>query len=145
MRRSISCRARSADAAPMATRRFILMRRLCCNALHRARPHPKLLGNLVQASPLRLRQPLKAASVKCIRAQFRTRDCCAISVARARAALTAAFPRSSRSSARRTTFGAAKSCSLVIFTIRPPTVKVTATQIKPADRGLLMAILLTRT
>jgi len=49
-------------------------RRLCCNALHRARPHPELLGNLVQASPLRLRQPLKAASVKCIRAQFRTRD-----------------------------------------------------------------------
>jgi hypothetical protein len=49
-------------------------RRLCCIALHRARAHPELLGNLVQASPLRLRQPLKAASVKCIRAQFRTRD-----------------------------------------------------------------------
>jgi hypothetical protein len=54
-----------------------------------------------------------------------------ISVARARAALTAAFPRSSRSSARRAIFGAAKSCSLVIFIIRPPTatvpVKITPT------------------
>ena len=48
--------------------------------------------------------------------------CCAISVARARAALTAAIPRSSRPLARRTNFGAAKSCSLVIiFMIRPPT------------------------
>jgi hypothetical protein len=46
--------------------------------------------------------------------------CCAISVARARAALTATFPRPIRSSPRRATFGAAKSCSLVIFTIRPP-------------------------
>ena len=49
-------------------------------------------------------------------------DCCAISVARSRAALTAAMPRASRSSARLTSFGAAKSCSLLnIFMIRPPT------------------------
>jgi hypothetical protein len=48
--------------------------------------------------------------------------CCAISVARVRAALTASIPRSSRPLARRTNFGAAKSCSLVIiFMIRPPT------------------------
>ena len=46
----------------------------------------------------------------------------AISVARARAALTAAIPRSSRALVRPTSFGAAKSCSLVIiFMIRPPT------------------------
>ena len=63
--------------------------------------------------------------------------CCAISVARVRATI----PRSNRPLARRATFGAAKSCSLVIFTIRPPTAKVTATQIKPADRGLLVALL----
>ena len=53
-----------------------------------------------------------------------TADCCAVSVARARAALTATFPRSSLSSARRASFGAAKSCSLVIFIIRPPTASV---------------------
>ena len=48
--------------------------------------------------------------------------CRAISVARARAALTAAIPRSSRALVRPTSFGAAKSCSLVIiFMIRPPT------------------------
>jgi hypothetical protein len=48
--------------------------------------------------------------------------CCAISVARVRAALTASIPRSNRPLARRTNFGAAKSCSLVIiFMIRPPT------------------------
>ena len=48
--------------------------------------------------------------------------CCAISVARVRAALTASFPRSNRPLPRRTNFGAAKSCSLVIiFMIRPPT------------------------
>ena len=48
--------------------------------------------------------------------------CCAISVARDRTALTAAIPRSSRPLPRRTNFGAAKSCSLVIiFMIRPPT------------------------
>ena len=46
--------------------------------------------------------------------------CCAISVARARAALTATLPRSIRSSARRTTVGAPKSRSLVNFMIRPP-------------------------
>ena len=47
--------------------------------------------------------------------------CCAISVARVRAALTASIPRSNRPLARRTNFGAAKSCSLVIiFMIRPP-------------------------
>ena len=45
-----------------------------------------------------------------------------ISVARARAAFTAAIPRSSRALVRPTSFGAAKSCSLVIiFMIRPPT------------------------
>ena len=50
--------------------------------------------------------------------------CCAISVARVRAALTASIPRSNRPLARRTNFGAAKSCSLVIiFMIRPPTVQ----------------------
>ena len=70
MRRSISCRARSADAAPMAH-----PHRGASAAMRCAVPvPPELLGNLVQASPLRLRQPLKAASVKCIRAQFRTRD-----------------------------------------------------------------------
>ena len=48
--------------------------------------------------------------------------CCAISVARVRAALTASIPRSNRPLARRTNLGAAKSCSLVIiFMIRPPT------------------------
>ena len=48
--------------------------------------------------------------------------CCAISVARVRATLTASIPRSNRPLARRATFGAAKSCSLVIiFMIRPPT------------------------
>ena len=46
--------------------------------------------------------------------------CCAVSVARARAALTATFPRSIRSSPRRATSGAAKSCSFVIFMILPP-------------------------
>ena len=72
--------------------------------------------------------------------------CCAISVARARAALTATFPRSIRSSPRRATFGAANSCSLVIFMIRPPTFgwwrepRPTA-QITPTDRGLLVAVL----
>jgi hypothetical protein len=72
--------------------------------------------------------------------------CCAISVARVRAALTASIPRSNLPLARRANFGAAKSCSLVIiFMIRPPTAKVPATQITPADRGLLMAILITRT
>ena len=53
-----------------------------------------------------------------------TADRSAVSVARARAALTATFPRSSLSSARRASFGAAKSCSLVIFIIRPPTATV---------------------
>jgi hypothetical protein len=53
----------------------------------------------------------------------RAAHCCAISVARARAALTATFPRSIRSSPRRATFGAANSCSLVIFMIRPPTAR----------------------
>ena len=49
--------------------------------------------------------------------------CCAISVARVRAALTASIPRSSRPLPRRSNFGAAKSCSLVIiFMIRPQTV-----------------------
>jgi hypothetical protein len=49
-------------------------------------------------------------------------DRCAISVARSRAALTAAMPRASRPSARLTSLGAAKSCSLVNnFMIRPPT------------------------
>jgi hypothetical protein len=49
--------------------------------------------------------------------------CCAISVARVRAALTASIPRSNRPLARRANLGAAKSCSLVIiFMIRPPTV-----------------------
>jgi hypothetical protein len=49
-------------------------------------------------------------------------DRCAISVARSRAALTAAMPRARRSSARLTSLGAAKSCSLVNnFMIRPPT------------------------
>jgi hypothetical protein len=48
--------------------------------------------------------------------------CCAISVARVRAALTASIPRSNRPLARRTNLGAAKSCSFVIiFMIRPPT------------------------
>jgi hypothetical protein len=48
--------------------------------------------------------------------------CCAISVARVRAARTASIPRSNRPLPRRTNFGAAKSCSLVIiFMIRPPT------------------------
>jgi hypothetical protein len=59
--------------------------------------------------------------------------CCAISVARARAALTAAFPRSSRSSARRASFGAAKSCSLVTFIISlsaPPTATVALNNIQ---------------
>jgi hypothetical protein len=51
--------------------------------------------------------------------------CCAISVARVRATLTASIPRSNRPLARRATFGAAKSCSLVIFMIRPPTVRAT--------------------
>jgi hypothetical protein len=46
--------------------------------------------------------------------------CCAISVARVRAALTASIPRSNRPLARRATFGAAKSCSLVIFMDPPP-------------------------
>jgi hypothetical protein len=64
--------------------------------------------------------------------------CCAISVARVRAALTASIPRSNRPLARRTNFGAAKSCSLVIiFMIRPPTA-VPANQITPVDRGLMM-------
>jgi hypothetical protein len=46
-----------------------------------------------------------------------------ISVARARAALTASIPRSNRALVRRANLGAAKSCSLVIiFMIRPPTV-----------------------
>jgi len=49
--------------------------------------------------------------------------CCAISVARVRAALTASIPRSNRPLARRATFGAAKSCLLVIFMIRPPTAR----------------------
>jgi hypothetical protein len=45
--------------------------------------------------------------------------CCAISVARVRAALTASIPRSNRPLAQRTNFGAAKSCPLVIiFMIR---------------------------
>ena len=67
--------------------------------------------------------------------------CCAISVARARASLTAAFPRSIRSSARRTAVGTAKSCSLVIFMIRPPTARTPPNQITPPDRGLLMVVL----
>jgi hypothetical protein len=45
--------------------------------------------------------------------------CCAISIARARAAITASIPRSNRPLARRANFGAAKSCSLVIFMIAP--------------------------
>ena len=49
--------------------------------------------------------------------------CRAISVARVRAALTASIPRSNRPLARRATFGAAKSCLLVIFMIRPPTAR----------------------
>jgi len=60
--------------------------------------------------------------------------CCAISVARVRAALTASIPRSNRPLARRATFGAAKSCSLVIFMIRPPTVRAQpTTRITPTD------------
>jgi hypothetical protein len=46
--------------------------------------------------------------------------CCAISVARVRAALTASIPRSNRPLARRANFGAAKSCSLVIIFMIPP-------------------------
>ena len=49
--------------------------------------------------------------------------CRAISVARVRAALTASIPRSIRPLARCATFGAAKSCLLVIFMIRPPTAR----------------------
>ena len=49
----------------------------------------------------------------------RSEHCCAISVARVRAALTASIPRSNRPLAQRTNFGAAKSCPLVIiFMIR---------------------------
>ena len=71
--------------------------------------------------------------------------CCAISVARARAALTATLPRSIRSSARRTTVGAPKSRSLVNFMIRPPAFgwwpePHPTTRITPPDRGLLMAV-----
>jgi hypothetical protein len=51
-----------------------------------------------------------------------TAHCCAISVASVRAARTASIPRSNRPLPRRTNFGAAKSCFLVIiFMIRPPT------------------------
>ena len=71
-----------------------------------------------------------------------TADCCAVSVARARAALTATFPRSSRSSARRASFGAAKSCSLVIFIIRPPT--ATDRQITPTIAAFSWPKALTR-
>jgi hypothetical protein len=67
-----------------------------------------------------------------------TADCCAVSAARARAALTAAIPRSSRALARPASFGAAKSCSLVIFIIRPPT---SPGQNNTHDRGLLMTLL----
>jgi hypothetical protein len=57
--------------------------------------------------------------------------CCAISVARVRATLTASIPRSNRPLARRATFGAAKS---VIFMIRPPTVRAQpTTRITPTD------------
>jgi hypothetical protein len=51
--------------------------------------------------------------------------CRAISVARARAKLTASIPRSNRPLARRANLGDAKSCSLdVIFMIRPPTASI---------------------
>jgi hypothetical protein len=72
------------------------------------------IANPINLSRRRLCNPL-GRNLGC------TAACCAISVARARAALTATFPRSSRSSARRATFGAAKSRSLVIFIFRPPT------------------------
>ena len=62
--------------------------------------------------------------------------CCAISNARARAALTASIPRSNRPLARRANFGAAKSCSLVIFMIAPRRPKL----IRSPIRGLLMAV-----
>ena len=62
--------------------------------------------------------------------------CCAISLARARAALTASIPRSNRPLARRANFGAAKSCSLVIFMIAPRRPELIRTRI----RGLLMAV-----
>jgi hypothetical protein len=70
---------------------------------------------------------------------------CAISVARARAALTATLPRSIRSSARRTIIGAPKSRSLVNFMIRPPAFGLRpephpTTRITPPDRGLLMTV-----
>ena len=61
--------------------------------------------------------------------------CCAISVALARASLTAAFPRPIRSSARRTAVGTAKSCSLVIFMIRPPTARTPSDDSDNAPRS----------
>jgi hypothetical protein len=59
--------------------------------------------------------------------------CCAISIARARAAITASIPRSNRPLARRANFGAAKSCSLVIFMIAPRRPKAhTVTDSRPS-------------
>jgi hypothetical protein len=65
--------------------------------------------------------------------------CCAISVARVRAALTASIPRSNRPLARRTNLGAAKSCSLVIIFMIHPRRPNPANRITPTDRGLIMA------
>ena len=62
----------------------------------------------------------------------RAASCCAISIARVRAALAATtMPRSNRPLARRVNFGAAKSCSRVIFMValrRPKTHTVTASR-----------------
>jgi hypothetical protein len=60
--------------------------------------------------------------------------CCAISVARVRAALTASIPRSNRPLARRATFGAAKSCIFMNRPRRPepqPATRITPTDSRP--------------
>jgi hypothetical protein len=60
--------------------------------------------------------------------------CCAISVARVRAALTASIPRSNRPLARRTNFGAAKSCSH--FHDPPPDGPIRLIELRPPIAAL---------
>jgi hypothetical protein len=70
--------------------------------------------------------------------------CCAISVARVRAARTASIPRSNRPLPRRTDFGAAKSCFLVIFfMIRPPDGPIRRIELRPPISALSWLTLVT--